>query len=189
VSPREADPVFDKVALRLAASMQTDKRLRTPLCAMLLPRFSPTGAEMFRSTFAAIAAACVIALPLAASADEAPDGTIELSGASVAAGVGYTWGKGTLRYEGRSIPVTFKGLSVAAVGGDSIRASGNVFHLTKLEDFEGNYTAASAGATVAGGGSLSAMENQKGVVIKLRSANQGLQCNLSVEGVAFAIAQ
>ncbi len=88
-----------------------------------------------------------------------------------------------------SIPVTFKGLSVAAVGGDSIRASGNVYHLTKLEDFEGNYTAASAGATVAGGGSLSAMENQKGVVIKLRSANQGLQFNLSVEGVAFAIAQ
>jgi hypothetical protein len=144
---------------------------------------------MSRSTFAAIAAACVLAMPVSASADEAPDGTIELSGASVAAGVGYTWGKGTLRYEGRSIPVTFKGLSVAAVGGDSIRASGDVYHLTKLEDFEGNYNSASAGATVAAGGSVSVMENQNGVVIKLRAANQGLQFNLSVEGVAFSVAR
>ena len=144
---------------------------------------------MFRSTFAAVAAACVLAMPVAASAHESPDGTIELSGGSVAAGVGYTWGKGTLRYEGRSIPVTFKGLSVAALGGESIRASGDVYHLTKLEDFAGNYTAASAGATVAGGGSVAAMENQNGVVIKLRSANRGLELNLSVEGVAFSIAQ
>src|SRR5258706_7020775 len=125
--------------------MQPDKRRRTWPRAMLLPRFSPTGAEMIRSTFAAIAAACVIALPVAASADEAPDGTIELSGASVAAGVGYTWGKGTLHYEGRSIPVTFKGLSLVSAGADSITASGEVYHLTKLDDFEGNYTAASVG--------------------------------------------
>lgn len=144
---------------------------------------------MFRSTFAAVAAACVLVMPVAASADEAPDGTIELSGASAAAGVGYTWGKGTLHYEGRSIPVTFKGLSLAAVGGESIRASGDIYHLKNLGEFEGNYTAASVGATVAGGGSVAAMENQNGVVIKLRSAGQGLQFNLSVEGVAFAIAR
>src|SRR5258706_710287 len=143
---------------------------------------------MFRSTMAAIAAAFVLAMPVAASADEAPDATLEISGGSVAAGIGYTWGKGTLRYDGRSIPVTFKGLSLAAVGGESIRASGDVYHLAKLADFEGNYTAASAGATVAGGGSVAAMQNQNGVVIKLRSTGQGLQFNLSVEGVAFAVA-
>ena len=144
---------------------------------------------MFRSTFAAIAAACVLAMPVAASADEAPDGTIELSGASVAAGVGFTWGKGTLRYEGRSIPVTFKGLSLVSAGADSITASGEVYHLAKLEDFEGNYTAASVGATLAGSGSATAMQNQKGVVIKLVSSNQGLQANLSLEGVAFRVAR
>ncbi len=144
---------------------------------------------MFRSTFAAIAAACVLAMPVAASADEAPDGTIELSGASVAAGVGFTWGKGTLRYEGRSIPVTFKGLSLVSAGADSITASGEVYHLTKLDDFEGNYTAASVGATLAGGGSATAMQNQNGVVIKLVSSNQGLQANLSLEGVAFRVAR
>ena len=144
---------------------------------------------MFRSTFAAVAAACVLAMPVAASADETPDATIELSGGSVAVGVGYTWGKGTLSYDGRSIPVTFKGLSLAAVGGESIRASGEVYHLGKIEDFAGNYTAASVGATVAGGGSVAAMKNQNGVVIKLHSANQGLDFNLSLEGVAFAIAR
>src|SRR5260221_14084982 len=99
---------------------------------------------MFRSTFAAVAAACVLAMPVAASADEAPDGTIELSGASVAAGVGFTWGKGTLRYEGRSIPVTFKGLSLVSAGADSITASGDGYHPPKPYDFQGKFTGAEA---------------------------------------------
>jgi hypothetical protein len=34
------------------------------------------------------------------------------------------------------------------------------------------------------GGAAKAMENQNGVVIKVRSTTQGLQFNLSVDGVA-----
>jgi hypothetical protein len=49
-----------------------------------------------------------------------------------------------------------------------------VYNLAKIEDFDGNYTAVSAGATVAGGGSATAMQNQNGVVIKMHSTNQGL---------------
>jgi hypothetical protein len=44
-----------------------------------------------------------------------------------------------------------------------------------------------AGVTVAGGGQAAAMENQNGVVIKLHSTTQGLQFNLSVEGVALKL--
>ena len=143
---------------------------------------------MNRMISAGIAAACIFAAPLMAfAAGEEPDATIEFSGGSVAAGVGYSWGKGTLQYQGKSIPVTLKGLSVASVGAQSVRASGDVYHLSSLSDFEGNYTAASAGATVAGGGDVSAMQNQNGVVIKLRSTTQGLAFNLSVDGVAIKL--
>ncbi len=144
---------------------------------------------MKRTYFAAAVAACILSLPMiSGAADDKADGTIELSGGTVAAGVGYTWAKGTLQYQGKSIPVTLKGLSVASVGGSSIKASGEVYNLAKIEDFDGNYTAVSAGATVAGGGSATAMQNQNGVVIKMHSTNQGLQFNLSVEGVSIRVA-
>jgi hypothetical protein len=141
---------------------------------------------MNRMISAGIAAACIFAAPAMAYAEQ-PDATIEFSGGSVAVGVGYSWGKGTLHYHGESIPVTLKGLSVASVGAESVRASGDVYHLASLSEFDGNYTAASAGATVAGGGDIAAMQNQNGVVIKLRSTTQGLAFKLSVDGVAIKV--
>ena len=47
---------------------------------------------------------------------ETPDAVIELSGGSVAAGIGYTWGSGTLIYQGKRYPLTISGLSLASVG-------------------------------------------------------------------------
>src|SRR5258706_1799878 len=122
---------------------------------------------MKQFTASAITAACLAILPTAsfAAAATEPDATIELKEGSVAAGIGFTWGKGTLHYQGRSIPVTVKGLSVASIGAGSITASGDVYHLANLSDFDGNYTAVSAGAALAGGGSVAAMENSNGVVI------------------------
>jgi hypothetical protein len=143
--------------------------------------------QMNRIISASLVALSIFCAPLMASAAEAPDATIEFTGGTVAAGVGYSWAKGTLQYEGKSYPVDLKGLSVAAIGAGSVKASGDVYHLAKLDDFNGNYTAVSAGVTVAGGGQATAMENQNGVVIKLRSTTQGLQFNLSVEGVALKL--
>ena len=56
--------------------------------------------------------------------------------------------------------------------------------LRALDDyFDGNYTAASAGLTVAGGGSAAILRNEHGVVIKLLSTTEGLRFNLAAEGV------
>jgi hypothetical protein len=117
-----------------------------------------------------------------------PDATFEFSGGSVAAGIGYSWGHGTLHFQGKDYPFTANGLSIVNVGASSIKASGNVYHLTKVEDFPGNYTAISAGATVAGGGSVTAMQNQNGVVVHVAATTQGLQFTLAPSGVAFAFA-
>ena len=40
----------------------------------------------------------------------------------------------------------------------------------------------------AGGGSVTAMENQNGVVLHMRSNTKGLQLNASVEGVSVKLA-
>jgi len=131
-----------------------------------------------------------LAIPLLAAADDStPDATIEISGKTVAAGVGYTQGSGTLHYGDRSWPVRLDGLSVGSVGAASIAASGNVYHLARLEDLDGNYTAISAGATLGAGGAVSAMQNQNGVVIELQSTTEGVHANLSIDGFTLKLAR
>jgi hypothetical protein len=118
-----------------------------------------------------------------------PAATVQFSGGSVAAGIGYSWGSGTLHYRGKSYPIKVEGLSVGEVGATSVSASGDVYHLSKLEDFPGTYVAASAGAAAGGGGSVAEMKNENGVVIKARSTTTGLKLKLSVDGVKISLAQ
>lgn len=66
-------------------------------------------------------------------------------------------------------------------------ASGRVYHLKTLQDFSGNYTSVSAGATLAGSGSVTAMRNQNGVEITLTITTQGLNVKLAAEGVKISL--
>ena len=73
------------------------------------------------------------------------------------------------------------------VGITKATSSGKVYNLKKLEDFNGNYTAASAEGTVAGGAGVLKMKNQNGVEIELVSTTQGVNLKLSVEGVKIQL--
>ena len=112
-----------------------------------------------------------------------PDATLRLSGGSVAAGVGVSWGSGTLTYKDKQYPVDVKGLSVGDVGITKIEASGKVYNLKNLDDFNGNYTAVGAGAAAAGGASAAVMKNQNGVTVELVSTTQGLKFAIAAAGV------
>ena len=116
-----------------------------------------------------------------------PDATLRLSGKSVAAGIGFSWGKGTLTYKGNDYPISVKGLSLGKVGITKATASGEVYHLKTLKDFDGNYTAAGAGMTLAGGGSAVAMKNQNGVRVRVISTNRGADITLGGGGVELKI--
>jgi len=136
-----------------------------------------------------LAAAALLALSAGASfaQSDQPDATIEYSGGSIAAGIGYSWGHGVLHFKGEDYPITVNGLSIVNVGASSVKASGNVYHLTKIEEFPGNYTAITAGVTIAGGGAGTAMQNQHGVVMNIASTTQGLQFTLAPSGIAVAL--
>jgi hypothetical protein len=118
---------------------------------------------------------------------EKPDATVRLSTGSFAVGVGFSWGSGVLTFHGKKYPFDINGLSVLDVGVSKATATGNVYHLTSINDFEGNYTAASAGATIAGGGSATAMQNQNGVVIRMTATTRGLKFKLAGEGVKITL--
>ena len=123
----------------------------------------------------------------AVSAEAQPDGTVTLGGGSVAAGIGYVWGHGDLNYGGKSHAFRISGLSIVDVGAANISASGHVYNLKNLSDFNGNYVEVSAGVTVAGGGSVAYLKNEHGVVIKLEATTIGLRFNLSGDGVKVTL--
>lgn len=141
-----------------------------------------------RRFFIGLATSLLVLLP-AMAADQAPDGTIELSGGSVALGIGYTWGSGKLVFQGKQYQLKVEGLSIVDVGASDYTATGSVDNLKKLEDFPGTYTAAAAGATVAGGASVTVMRNQNGVAIQLSATRQGLQFTLAPEGMKIGFAK
>jgi hypothetical protein len=135
-----------------------------------------------------IASAALVLTVAAAHAQQGPaDATLKLSGGSVAAGVGFSWGSGTLTYQGKEYKVTVKGLSVGGVGISSVEASGNVYNLRSSHDFDGNYTLLSSGVTAGAGAGLIAMSNPNGVTIELVSRTQGIQLSLASGGVAMEI--
>ena len=122
-------------------------------------------------------------------AQEPRSGTVRLSEGSVAAGIGYGWGAGTLTYLGKIYTLKVDGLSVGHVGMSRVGASGNVFNLAKVEDFSGHYTAAGVEGAPAVGTGATALRNENGVVIHLTSTTRGLSFKVAPEGMRITRAQ
>ena len=124
-----------------------------------------------------------------AAKHEKPEATLRLSGGSVAAGIGFSWGSGTLTYQGKNYPVKVNGLSLGKVGISGATATGEVYNLKHLQDFDGHYNAGAAGLTVAGGASAVAMKNQNGVKVVLSSTNRGVDVTVAGGGVDMKLKQ
>jgi len=122
-----------------------------------------------------------------AQAAKTPDATVKLSEGSVAAGIGWTWGKGVLTYKGKAYPFKIEGLSVVEVGVTKAESTGNVFNLKKIDDFNGTYAAASAEGTVAKGAGVTTLKNKEGVVMELKSVTKGANLKLAAEGLKVTL--
>lgn len=117
------------------------------------------------------------------------DALIEFSGGSVAAGIGFSWGSGTLTQAGKQYPLKIDGLSLGSVGITKASAWGKVYHLKKLSDINGTYAAVGTAATVGGGGSAIAMKNSKGVIIDMYTTTEGASIALGTAGVKIELKQ
>src|SRR5881628_2118762 len=125
-----------------------------------------------------------------AAKEERPDATLRLSGGSFAAGIGFSWGNGTLTYKGKDYPVSVNGLSVGKVGITGSSAYGDVFNLKHLHDFNGHYNVGAAGTrgvTLGGGKSGTLMSNQAGVIVRISATQSGVAVNATGGGVDMQI--
>jgi hypothetical protein len=135
-----------------------------------------------------LALGCVGMVSLVSAADAPePSGMVRISSSAVAAGIGVTWGDGTLSYRGQTYTFSVNGLSVADLGISTVTATGEVSNLNKLEDFSGNYAAGEAGIALAGGQSEVVMKNENGVVLHLHGTQQGVRLTLAAQGVSLKL--
>ena len=116
-----------------------------------------------------------------------PIGEVTIEATQVSAGVGYTWGGGTLKFEGKSYQFSVKGLNVVAVGISTVSAKGDVYNLKSAADLAGKYAAVQAGAALIKGPAGLVMRNDKGVVINLKAAQKGVQLTLGAEGFSITM--
>jgi hypothetical protein len=144
-----------------------------------------------RKTVIALLAAVSLATTfgVAIAANKKPDAVIELKGKSVGAGVGVTWGTGILKFKGKKYPISIRGVDLIDVGVANVTATGNVYDLKTLADFNGNYASVGAGAALGGGASAVAMKNQHGVRVDLVSTTQGVKVALATGGVTMSVSK
>jgi hypothetical protein len=145
-------------------------------------------ATAFVSTIA-VAADSASSAPPPVAEGAIPSAYVWLSGGSIAIGIGYSWGHGTLYNSKDQKQYKFKisGVSVADVGAAGITAEGEVYNLASPADLSGNYKAVTAGLTIIEGGSVAYLKNDNGVVIKLHSQTGGLRFNLSTNGMHITL--
>ena len=119
--------------------------------------------------------------------DPYPIGEVTIETKQIAAGVGITWGDGTLKYRGKEYKFTVRGLDAGAAGITKISAKGDVYNMEKVEDFAGNFVSAQAGVAVIKGPIGLLMRNAKGVVINLKATQTGIQLSLGAQGLSIAM--
>ena len=88
--------------------------------------------------------------PVGRAVAQTPDATVKITGKSIAAGVGFSWGSGVLTYQGKEYPFSISGLSAGDIGFNVAELSGEVMNLRNLADFNGNYTSFGAGLRLPG---------------------------------------
>jgi hypothetical protein len=116
-----------------------------------------------------------------------PPAFVELQRSSIGAGIGISWGHGTLSFEGNSYAFSVKGLSIGDIGAAKIIAEGAVENMESLSDFAGTYVAVEAGAAAGKGASSLTMMNERGVTISLASQREGLGLTLGAQGFKIAL--
>ena len=142
----------------------------------------------YRALGLALVAFAVIALQhgaaFAQSKRPQQSGTITIKQLQVAFMLSGNVGGGKLHYKGKTYPFSIGGLGVGGIGISKIEATGEVYDLKRLADFDGGYGQARTGIVLGdkSAGSLW-LENSEGVYIRLSAKRKGIALSLGVDGI------
>jgi hypothetical protein len=143
--------------------------------------------QIQRFTLAAIAATLLIFAGTVTAADPKPSATLTVKETEVGVLIGGDWGHGTLNFNGEPHMFHMTGAKIGGIGITVDQVDGTVYHLNKLEDFNGMYFKAEAGITAVAGREGAWVKNDKGVVLHMTSHSKGLALSIGVEGLKISM--
>ena len=114
-------------------------------------------------------------------------GTVRMTAQGAAAGIGYTWGDGSLRYGNHTYHFAVNGVTVADVGYSRVTGRGRVYNLHRLQDFSGTYAAATGEATAGSGIGGQVLRNANGVEIRVDQVTRGARLQGSADGIKLTL--
>jgi hypothetical protein len=102
--------------------------------------------------------------------------------------VGISGGKGTLKYEGKTYPLSIGGVSLGAtLGLSKVELIGKAHNLSDPSDIEGVYSGMGAGLAVAGGRRLARLTNSKGVILEVKGRQVGFMFSIDLSGLQISM--
>ncbi len=139
--------------------------------------------SLHRRNFLFLVVLFALFITTTAVAEETPSGTIVIDQTQVMLLVGGSSGGGTLLLDGQSHSFKVSGLKLGGVGIQKLHLVGDVYNLNNAQDLAGDYVSWQAGITAGVGKNVLAMENKKGVKLRLRSSKaEGVALSIGVEG-------
>jgi hypothetical protein len=135
-------------------------------------------------------AALIVALLFSVGTNAAAQGTGQVQIEIYKAGfiLGVSGGSGTLSLGGRNYPLSIGGVSLGAtIGASKAELIGQAFNINRPSDIEGTYTEVQAGLAIAGGAKEAQLKNSKGVVLKIRGRQVGLEFSLDLGGMQVSL--
>jgi lipid-binding SYLF domain-containing protein len=169
---------------------------RAPEDRTTMSAFNALGGTIMRTAtlgrfLVGTAAAVILAagtVAFAGQVSKEPAGTIELTLYKAGFIVGGSGGSGTLKFKGKEYPLNIGGVSLGAtIGVSKAELIGEVYELKAPSDIEGTYTAGQASVAVAGGAKVAEMKNSKGVVLKVKGREIGVEFALDLSGMELKL--
>lgn len=143
-----------------------------------------------RKVLGTLAAAATVGLSQAVTG-KAEAGTARVRMTVTKAGflIGGTGGSGTVTFNGRSYPIRIGGIRFGlTVGISEASMSGTASNVNRVSDIEGTYTAVQASAAAVAGGQNWVLRNSRGVELRLRGTQTGIEASLDLGGMTISLA-
>jgi hypothetical protein len=116
-----------------------------------------------------------------------PSATVSIREWSAAYYASAATGKGTLYYNGQRHHFTISGGGLGGAGGQKISATGKVFNLHRLSDFNGTYHGISRGLTLIEGKMHAKLTNGNGVTMYLAGETEGLASSMGAQAFEVSL--
>lgn len=116
-------------------------------------------------------------------------GTVRIKFVKAGLIVGVGRGSGSLIYRGKTYQLSIGGVDVGSVGITTLQLAGTANNLHNVSDIAGTYSATGSGASIGARNKVATVQNERGVVLKLRGLQMGFQASLGLAGMTITLQQ